>query len=142
MDCPLDCLPPTARLLAEIIGLPEAQRLIEALGGLTITFSKGQRRDGQARYAEVAEIVGEAGALLLAERLGGAPISIPRCTAAMRAARDDQMREQFDQLTRNVSARAAVAQLARTHRMTDRNVWRVLGSPAASGESEGQSSLF
>ncbi len=134
-------LPPTARLLAEIIGLPEALRLIEALGGLTIAFSKGQRRDGQARYAEVAEIVGEAGALLLAERLGGAPISIPRCTAAMRAARDDQMREQFDKLTRNVSARAAVAQLARERRMTDRNVWRILGSPSQAGD-DAQMGLF
>lgn len=137
-----DHLPANARLLAEIIGLPDALRLIERLGGLTLVFSKGVRRDGQSRFAAVAEIIGEVQATLLADRLGGAPYSIPRCTKAIRAARDDQMRAEFDRITRLSSARAAVEQLARANHMTDRHVWRVLNSAGSGATAGGQDSLF
>ena len=139
-----DSLPPNARLLVELIGWDAAKRLIEALGGLTIVFSKGRRRDGQSRFHQVAEIIGEGAARRLAERLGGAPYNIPRCAAAIRAARDNAMRAEFDRLTRTLSARAAVEQLA-THpeyRMSDRNVWRILGSSGCGAGWSEQGSLF
>lgn len=138
----MSLLPPNARLLVEIIGLDAALALIKALGGVTVTFGKGVRADGAARYAEIAEIVGEANAALLGQRLGGTPFPIPLCLAAIRAERDDRMREQFDRITRTASARAAVEQLARAHKMTDRNVWRVLGSASSAAGDDAQLGLF
>lgn len=138
----MSLLPPNARLLVDLIGWDAAKRLIEALGGLTIVFSKGRRRDGQSRFHQVAELIGEDAARRLAERIGGAPYNIPRCAAAIRAARDDAIRAEFDRLTRSVSARAAVEQLAPAHSMTDRTVWRILGSSGCGDGWGGQGSLF
>ena len=138
-------LPPNARLLIEIIGLDAALRLIKDRGGETFVFSKGIRREGGAQYADIAEIVGEENADKLGARLGGTPYCIPRCAEAMRAARDDKIRAEFDHLTRaeNYSGRAAIKHLTRAHRpLTDRTIWKILGKPASGAGDDAQLGLF
>ncbi|WP_231879816.1 Mor transcription activator family protein [Crenobacter luteus] len=134
-------LPETARLIADLIGLPKALQLIEAWGGTTFPVSKNQRRDGQIRYAALAEVVGVDAAAILTRRFGGEVLSIPRCAVAMREVRDRMIRAEFDTLTREHPAVHAVNQLARRYQMTERNVWVVLKKTDQVGETR-QAVLF
>lgn len=119
-------LPEMAQLIADLIGLPKALKLIEAWGGTTFPISKNKRREGQIRYEALAEVVGVDAANMLTRHFGGEVLSIPRCAVAMREVRDRMIRAEFDQETREHPAVHAVNQLARRYQMTERNVWMVL----------------
>ncbi|WP_293766629.1 Mor transcription activator family protein [uncultured Aquitalea sp.] len=119
-------LPEMAQLIADLIGLPKALKLIEAWGGTTFPISKNKRRDGQIRYEALAEVVGVDAANVLTRHFGGEVLSIPRCAVAMREVRDRMMRSEFDKETREHPASHAVNLLARRYQMTERNVWMVL----------------
>lgn len=119
-------LPETARALIGLIGYPAAQELIRALGGRTVTFSKGKRAEGQAQYEFIVEITGREAADTLSEHFDGTPVYIPRCAKVLRTERDRRIIEEYDAATRQVSGRTAVAAIAERHCMTDRNVYRIL----------------
>lgn len=119
-------LPEMAKLIADLIGLPKALKLIEAWGGTTFPVSKNKRRDGQIRYEALVEVVGIDAANILTRHFGGEVLSIPRCAVAMREVRDRMIRAEFDQETRELQAIHVVNQLARRYQMTERNVWVVL----------------
>ncbi|BBF86296.1 putative bacteriophage transcriptional regulator [Aquitalea magnusonii] len=119
-------LPEMAQLIADLIGLPKALKLIESWGGTTFPISKNKRRDGQIRYEALAEVVGVDAANVMTRHFGGEVLSIPRCAVAMREVRDRMIRAEFDQETREHPAVYAVNQLARRYQMTERNVWMVL----------------
>ncbi|GHD63791.1 Mor transcription activator family protein [Jeongeupia chitinilytica] len=119
-------LPELAQLIARLIGLPKALKLIEAWGGTTFPVSKNKRRDGQIRFEALSEVVGVEAAKILTGHFGGEVLSIPRCAVALREVRDRMMRAEFDQSTRIQPAVHAVNQLARKYQMTERNVWLVL----------------
>lgn len=119
-------LPEMAQLIASLIGLPKALKLIEAWGGTTFPVSKNKRRDGQIRYEALAEVVGVAAADILTCHFGGEVLAIPRCAVAMREVRDRMIRAEFDRETSKHPAVHAVNQLARRYQMTERNVWMVL----------------
>lgn len=134
-------LPDMARLIASLIGLPKALKLIEAWGGTTFPFSKNKRRDGQIRYEALAEVVGVDAANIMTRHFGGEVLAIPRCATALREVRDRVMRAEFDQLTRVHTAVYAVNLLARKFQMTERNVWSVL-KKADQLEETAQARLF
>ncbi|MCG8993238.1 DNA transposition protein [Laribacter hongkongensis] len=134
-------LPEMAKLIAELIGLPKALKLIEAWGGTTFPVSKNKRREGQIRYEALAEVVGVDAANILTCHFGGEVLSIPRCAVAMREIRDRMIRAEFDQATCDMPAVHAVNQLARRYQMTERNVWMVLKKADALGETR-QEALF
>lgn len=134
-------LPEMAQLIASLIGLPKALRLIESWGGTTFPFSKNKRRDGQIRYEALAEVVGVDAANIMTKHFGGEVLSIPRCAVALREARDRMMRAEFDELTRMHTAVYAVNLLARKFQMTERNVWSVL-KKADQLEETAQARLF
>lgn len=119
-------LPEMAQLIADLIGLPKALKLIETWGGTTFPISKNKRRDGQIRYEALAEVVGVEAANILTGHFGGEVLAIPRCAVAMREVRDRMIRAEFDALTCEHPAVHAVNQLARKYQMTERNVWMVL----------------
>ncbi|UJB30284.1 Mor transcription activator family protein [Chromobacterium sp. Beijing] len=119
-------LPEMAQLIATLIGLPKAARLIDVWGGTTFPVSKNKRREGQIRYEALAEVVGVEAADKLTAHFGGEVLAIPRCAVAMREVRDRLIRAEFDELTREHPAVHAVNQLARKYQMTERNVWMVL----------------
>lgn len=119
-------LPEMAKLIADLIGLPKALKLIEAWGGTTFPVSKNKRRDGQIRYEALVEVVGVDAATILTRHFGGEVLSIPRCAVAMREVRDRMMRAEFDAIIREHPAVHAVNQLARKYLMTERNVWVIL----------------
>lgn len=132
-------LPKQLLEIADAIGLPAAQRLVEELGGTTWPVAKGVRRLGIIRHEALKEVVGEAAANIMAERWANVPLYIPKCDVALRRVRDLEINQQFVQGVREgVSANTLVAELARTYKLSDRRIWEILKQP----EPEAMGDLF
>src|SRR5690606_5566512 len=117
--------------IAEAIGLPATQRLVEALGGTTWTVAKGVRRLGIIRHEALKEVIGEQAATIMAERWANVPLYIPKYDAAIRRLRDLEINRQFEQGVREgISANTLVAELARSYKLSDRRVWEILKQPS------------
>ena len=124
-------LPAVARELAEVVGLPAAARLVEALGGTTYPIPKRETRRGELRYAYLAGIVGAGAADKLVRRYGGTDLYVPRCSDALRHVRDAAICREYDRLIADMSGNAAVQRLARAHNLSDRRIFTILkGTPA------------
>lgn len=129
---PLPALPATMQLVAELIGVPRTWQLVKALGGTTLPISKNQSRAGQLRYGALCEVIGEDAARRLTHHFGGDTLYIPRCSQALRLARNQQLLADFDQmLSEGLSANESVGVLAVRYHLSDRMVWRVLKTPPA-----------
>ena len=117
--------------LVELLGAAAVSALVKAFGGLVLDVPK--LRDGQA-YQRIEEITGPEAAGRLVEKFGGTPVYIAKMHAASLATRNKQIRAAYD-------AKLSVAELARQHRLTERQIWNILGR----GEDPcipGQGSLF
>lgn len=123
-----DLLPRTAREIAEVIGYPAMMELVEAYGGVSLSLSQGLTPSGQASFAAMAEVIGVEAARALARHFRRERLSVPRCTAARCAIRDDRLRADYDELTRaqHWTDGAARAHLAIKYHTTDRHVSRLL----------------
>lgn len=122
-------LPPTAKALVELIGLPDTLNLVEKFGGRPMIFSKGCRTAGQKTFETVAKVVGEESATKLAIHFSAEEIDIPKCADALRAVRNNRWRAYFDEQTRlqKRSARAVIAELAVSPGgITHRKMWDIL----------------
>ncbi|WP_047248203.1 Mor transcription activator family protein [Chromobacterium subtsugae] len=128
-------LPATMQLVAQLIGMPRTLQLVQALGGTTLPFSKNQSRAGQLRFAALADVIGQDAAELLTRHFGGDILYIPRCSQALRQARNQQLIRDFDALLIDgLGANEAVGLLAMRYRLSDRMIWRVLKTPPAPHE--------
>lgn len=141
MKLAVDHLPKSARLIAQVIGLPATLALVEHYAGQRFTPPKAG-----ADYAALAEVIGEAAAAKLAAHFRE-PIDVPKCQEAMRAVVHDALREDFDALTHgpeSLSARRAVTELVRRYGYVDRYVWRLLKQADTSGAvvDSAQAELF
>jgi len=139
MKLNLDRLPASMRLIVELIGLPAVLRLVEEYGGTTIWPA-----NTGASGAHLADVLGEAAAAALCAHFRE-PIYIPLCRAALIAVEHDAIRTEGDELERNgLSAREAVAQLARKYRHSDRYIWTIRKRANHGGEvaETKQGSLF
>lgn len=89
----LEDLPPTAVDLIELIGLPDALRLIEAMPGVRFPMPEGEDNNeaGAARFSTLVGIVGEASARALLGRFHGTAMYVPSCKKAVLRARNRQM---------------------------------------------------
>ena len=118
MKLNLDRLPASMRLIVELIGLPAVLRLVGEYGGTTL-WPAHSGPNG----AHLAEVLGEAPATALCKHFRD-PIYIPLCRAALIAVEHDAIRTEGDELERSgLSARDAVAHLARKYRHSDRYIW-------------------
>lgn len=124
----LDHLPPLARDLVDLIGLPAMLRLVDAYGGKTIDLAKGKRTRGLMQHQEIAERIGAVATKKLVGRYGGAPLSVPNCKRAVLAMRDADLQARFDELTTagDYSARRAVMVLVDEFGIGDSAIWRAL----------------
>lgn len=123
-------LPQQIQDIADAIGLPATQRLVEQLGGTTWTVAKGVRRLGIIRHEALKEIVGEDAAKIMTARWSNVPMYIPKCDTALRRMRDLQINRQFEQGVREgISANTLVAELARSNSLSDRQIWKILKQP-------------
>ncbi|WP_175948584.1 Mor transcription activator family protein [Burkholderia pyrrocinia] len=135
-------LPRTARTLIAVIGLPATNALIRAMPGVVFPVPKRKTRSGEARFEELAEVVGSEAAGKLCKHFGGESLDIPTCRDAVREMFHRQLRSDFDQITREHSAVFAVSRLAATHRMSSRQIWRILKSADKTVAKVDQLALF
>ena len=127
---PLDSLPRNIRYLVNQIGITKAMAVVDAFPGVTLALSMGIRSDGQATFAQVAEIIGEDDARKLAKNREGEPLYIPGCVHinALREARDAEIRQKYDMLIRTYSVRAAAAMLALEYKLCDRQIFNIVNN--------------
>lgn len=121
-----DRLPDFVQYLVKLIGMSATVKLVEKMGGTTFPVAKRLSRQGEMRYELLAEVVGGEAADRITEHFGGEPLYIPNCTQALRLLRDRSIREDFDTLTREYSANAAVIKLVQRTGLSDRHIWRIL----------------
>lgn len=127
--CEVQTLPSSVQELVRVIGLTAALKLVEHYGGTSFIVPQGLRRDGQAAYEAIAEIIGyKEMAAFAAHYRGDDVLYIPCCKAALRAVRNRLIRADFDAYTIEESATRAVMKLARAHQMSDRWVWEIVNS--------------
>ncbi|MFA7242046.1 MAG: Mor transcription activator family protein [Sulfuricellaceae bacterium] len=147
LNLDLKHLPQTAIELIHLIGLANALTLIEKYGGRPLIFSKGLRIDGRNTFEDIAKIIGEPNAYKLADHYAGTPVNIPKCTASLRAVRNNRWRARFDEQTRRgISARTAVSEIAREPgAISHRKIWDILkqmDEPVMPEWGQGQGRLF
>jgi len=135
-------MPPSALELVRAIGADAAVSLMRGCGGAQLVVPKFQdhNRAGARRWAQLAEIVGEAAMPGLAAHYGGGLLDVPRCAQLLAAKRDAWVRRRFDELTytagRGLCARDAVftiglALAAAGRPLTYRQIERVVNQTAA-----------
>lgn len=142
-------LPQTARDLVDLIGLPDALRLIEQRPGQTLTIPKRKRKAGEALFEDLAGLVGTPAAEKICQRYGGGYLTVPSCRRAVHAVRDAELQARFDVLLKEgKGARAVANQLAGEFRLDVSTVWRAskraaadTGNPGAVVETR-QAELF
>lgn len=138
-------LPPGARDLVRWVGWRGAMAMVREMPGARIYSPRrgpSSSPSADARYARVAELVGERGAARLYREIIGTPFEVPTCRLAMRRARDRAMRAAFD-------AGASVEQLCADFNLSRRAVFYLLKrpdeeptGPARPANAGGQMGLF
>ncbi|WP_260466783.1 Mor transcription activator family protein [Pandoraea apista] len=121
-----DELPEFVKLLIRVVGMEATIKLIKRLGGTTLLVAKRRSRQGEASYELLAEVIGSEAADRMTAHFGGDLLYIPNCANAIRLLRDRSIRADFDGLTREHSAIAAVVKLAQRTGLSDRQIWRIL----------------
>lgn len=118
-------------LLERLIGREALATLVSVAGGLEVYIHKRPPLDGP--LADLPQPAQEA----LAAYAGGDVLYVPKCDGAARARRNAEIRAAYD-------AGESVQSLARRHRITERWVYEILGSPEgdAEGEAARQGRLF
>lgn len=123
-------LPQQVLDIAEAIGMPATQELVEALGGTTWPVAQGKSRSGIIRHEALIGIIGVDAADIMAKHWANVPLYIPRCDVALRSLRDYKINTEFEQGVREgISANILVAELARSNKLSDRRIWEILKTP-------------
>ncbi|RAP70849.1 hypothetical protein [Candidatus Erwinia dacicola] len=63
-----ELLPDTARQIADVIGFPATQQLIERFGGACFRVGRGLRGTGERRLAMLREVIGDENTRQLVKR--------------------------------------------------------------------------
>lgn len=113
-------LPGSLNDVIDAIGIDAALRLVEHLGGTRLYVPERMTPEHP-----IVALLEHKQAYALAEHFGGDQIILPRCVAAIRAMRDDTIRQQ-----RNGGA--STKALAIKHGLTERQIYAIL----AAGEPE------
>lgn len=111
-------LPPLIQEIAALIGETNALRIVYRYGGRKLQF-------GAIRH-DLKAIIGVEATIAIVRHFRGVDVSIPRCLERLRNTRNAALRERFDTLSKTMSARRAVNELATEFILTERYVWRLL----------------
>ncbi|MEW9900991.1 Mor transcription activator family protein [Chitinivorax sp. PXF-14] len=112
-------LPDSVRTMAMIIGLPNTLRLVEHWGGTTFPVAQGRNRQGQARVAALAEIIGMPAAERLCKHFANEDLYIPMCKAAIIQVRNRA-------IVRDYAAGVGINELVFRNRLSDRQIRNIL----------------
>lgn len=138
--------PRTVRELIRIAGPEAAAKLVTAWPGRTFPVPLRTRNmlDGERRFAQLAEVVGDGEATRIVKHWGGQPLYVPSCDIVQTQAQHDAIRAQFDVLTRvdGYSYPEAVWALCDRFDCSDRTIENALKRPDNVRTVEAQGSLF
>lgn len=120
-------LPETARFIVRALGMEAAALLIEHFGGQTMRIPKAMNQQSAAKVEAFADVIGLEATAALIDEFSGETLYIPSCKDAMRNARNEAIHSRFDALVKaGHSANEAVAEIARSNRISNRRVWVIL----------------
>lgn len=103
--------------IATIVGDDATLSIVAAFGGKAIYPSSDR----------FEPVIGRDAAAILAKELRGGEIYIPSCLRESIDARNGELVEKFDTMTKaGMSTRQAVSSLADEFRLSDRRVWKIL----------------
>lgn len=124
-------LPAVTQEMAGLLGLERALRVVSAFGGRTLLVPTGGDRRGPGPTQRLIDELGcQETAEALIQHYGGATIYLPRCAAAERAMRNYEIHRFAEERLRDgVSMNRTVAELAASHRLSDRHIWQILKKP-------------
>lgn len=112
-------LPRIAQEIHKLVGPDGLVRLINRWGGVHLDFpARVENFDTSKIVLDLADEIGLGDAKKIAAHFQGVRLHVPRCTAAITAVRDRDIRAQLD---RNTPAHV----IARKYKMTERNVWLI-----------------
>lgn len=125
-----DLLPDTARQIADAIGFPATQRLIERFGGACFPVGRGLRDTGERRLSMLREVIGEENTRKLVARFGGeSSLVIPRCAGALREWRNRCFLAEIDSmLADGESLRMALTVLGPRYGIGNTRAWAIVAS--------------
>ncbi|ECK1882249.1 hypothetical protein ORB76_000796 [Salmonella enterica] len=123
-------LPETARDIADTIGFPATQRLIERFGGACFPVGRGLRGSGERRLSMLREVIGEDNTRLLVQRFGGeSSLVIPRCADALREWRNRCFLAEVDRmLADGESLRMALTVLGPRFGIGNTRAWAIVAT--------------
>lgn len=123
-------LPETAKALVELLGIDATLALVGDFGGITLRIPIGAKEQGKALLDTISKSVGVEGAIKIMERYGATNLYVPNCKPALLKARNRQMLEERNTLSKEgLGERAIVAQLSLKYKLSDRAVWGILSKP-------------
>lgn len=136
-------LPESFIALMTVAGVEAAFTLLHHYAGMHIPIGKNQTKAGKVLHAALTEVLEES----IVNKIETAyanqrKLWIPKCDDALRELRNRYIRQQFDELTKTMSATLAVSNLVYQHKMTDRHIWRILKEPDRLPDNTVQMSLF
>ncbi|ECF2942161.1 hypothetical protein E2G14_25585 [Salmonella enterica subsp. enterica serovar Reading] len=139
-----DLLPETAREIADTIGFPATQRLIERFGGACFPVGRGLRESGGRRLSMLREVIGEENTRLLVQRFGGdSSLVIPRCADALREWRNRCFLAEVDRMLANgESLRMALTVLGPRFGIGNTRAWAIVASRRQASSPPAQGALF
>lgn len=117
-------LPDVVKEIVTLIGLPDTEKLVRALGG--VGFYLG---GGGLYYNKIKAIIGESATKSLAQYFKGY-LYLPKCEVALRVLRNKQLNADFLAMTADnkMSGRAAMLELCQKYRLSDRQGWDIVYS--------------
>ena len=120
-------LPESVRQIADLIGYPATEKLLQAFGGTTFPVGKGMRAMGASRAELLRQTVGDDNALLLAKNFGGEVLYLPRCDRALRELRNRAFITEFNSMRcGGLSSLRVMTELCPKYGFSDRFAWRLL----------------
>ncbi|RQZ74817.1 MULTISPECIES: Mor transcription activator family protein [Burkholderia] len=135
-------LPKSIRSIMALIGPEATGRLIETMAGVAMLVPKGRNTFGRARFESIAECIGQEAAEKLSKHFGGEVIEVATCHHALVELRRRKIRDEFNALSREYSARQTINILARTHGMSNRQIRVIVNLPDDHPVSDTQLSLL
>jgi len=124
-----------------LVGQAVAAELVRKLGGTTFPVPMRATVQGEVRYRQLVEVVGEEAAKTLVYHYGGSELYIPRGARSIQEQRDAAINAEATAAIRaGRSTTEIVNELARKYGLTDRRVWDIL--KIAPARTDGQLRLI
>lgn len=116
-------LPETAQRIHDLVGLESMVRLVNKWGGCHLDFPRHRESFQTSMVVHaIADEIGLADALKLADLFQGSRLHVPTCKKALQKLVESEIKAELD---KNTPAHV----LARRFKLTERSIWRIAKRP-------------